>query len=434
MSGFFIDLSPAIAANSDESCRIRIGVGELVFTRLLRDLGHQPDDALLAPPAPLAFWVCDHWWRLRWDSVPSQGLSARWRLAHELAAIGDGYAWPRLAIWGDVDRIGLLSRADPVGVVGPVRYLTDALAYVDASEFETAVDDFLDQVTDELQGFGADRSALRALISALRAERAEPGIARWRRLEARLGYDPDDGPDELIEAAEALANRFGLEAVEEALTALPGSDAVKTLDHEVQMTREQGWICDFSAVLGGIEPVCRKPWEPPWVVAESVAGQVRAIAGIPQGPLHNQRLADLLGVTTKFFREPAHRFSHAYGLRLDERGGGARQSVSLRSAWPEGRRFELCRALGDAVWSRDEALGPLVRTSTARQKFQRAFSQSLLCPFEDLRAFLGTDRPDEDEIAAAAHHFHVADRVVQTVLVNKRVIERERFLDLLEAA
>ena len=79
-------------------------------------------------------------------------------------------------------------------------------------------------------------------------------------------------------------------------------------------------------------------------------------------------------------------------------------------------------------------MGPLTKTSTARQKFQRTFAQSLLCPFEDLKAYLETDHPDEDDIAAAAVHFHVANRVVETVLVNKKLIERERLVDRLEAA
>ena len=123
----------------------------------------------------------------------------------------------------------------------------------------------------------------------------------------------------------------------------------------------------------------------------------------------------------------------AYGLRLGEQGPTAPQFITLRSKWQEGRRFELCRALGDTLWASADILGPLAKTSTVRQKFQRAFAQSLLCPFEELQEVLDTDCPDDD-IAAAARHFHVAERVVQTVLVNKQVVERGRFTDLLEAA
>jgi hypothetical protein len=432
MSDFAIQLPDPGSAVPDEPCRIRITAGDIVFTRLLREPDHRPDEALVADPVPLAFWLCDNWWRLRWETMPPLGPTIPWRRAHDLASVGGGYTWPRLCLWGDLDRMTLLSRSDPVGVMGPVRYLTDAIAYVDAPTFEMAVDDFLDRVADEQHGFGSDREALRALISALRSERIDEDVTRWRRIEARLGYDPDAGPDALIAATDALADRFGLESVEEALAATPGAEACTILDRELSLAREQGQPCDFSAVLADIPPIARNTREPPWIAAEIAASRVRALAGIDRGPLHNRRLADLLGTTAKVFQGPTGHVNRAYGLRLAEDGAAAPQSVSLRSRWAHGRRFELCRALGDALWSREAPIGPLAVTSTARQQFQRAFAQSLLCPFDELREFLGTDHPDDDDIAAAASHFHVADRVVQSLLVNKAVIERARFADWLE--
>ena len=354
--------------------------------------------------------------------------------AHDIASVGGGYAWPRLCIWGDLDRIGLLSQADPIGVIGPVRYLTDALLYVAAPGYEAQVDQFLDRVADAQQGFGSDRQALRALIGALRAERTDPAVARWRRIEARLGCDPDQGPDEAIEALGALANHFGLEVVEEAIAARPGGDASQVLERAVSMVRAAGQRCDFSALLSAVSPMLRTPSEPPWMAAELAAQRVRAAAGIQRGPLHNKRLAELLGTTTEVFQQTASHERLAYGLRLGEQGPTGLQSITLRAKWQEGRRFELCRALGDTLWATDDILGPLAPTSTVRQKFQRAFAQSLLCPFDELQEELDTDCPDDDDIAAAARHFHVAERVVQTVLVNKQIVERGRFTDLLEAA
>jgi hypothetical protein len=63
---------------------------------------------------------------------------------------------------------------------------------------------------------------------------------------------------------------------------------------------------------------------------------------------------------------------------------------------------------------------------TARQKFQRAFAASLLCPADGLIAFLGTDRPTDDDLSATAQHYHVSERVVRSVLVNKHVLARHR--------
>ena len=122
-----------------------------------------------------------------------------------------------------------------------------------------------------------------------------------------------------------------------------------------------------------------------------------------------------------------------YGLRL-RKGDGGRNVVALCSRWAQGRRFELCRTLGDAIWSGGDALGPMTKTRTGRQKFQRAFAQSLLCPYRDLLSYINTEQPSEDDIAAAARYFHVSERVIQTVLVNKGIIGRQEFDEMIEAA
>ena len=434
MKRLSIQLPPPGDCPPDESCPIRIAIGDLILTRLLRQPGSQPDDAVIAPPAALAFWLCDNWWRLRWETRSRQEPSADWLLAHELTSAGGGCAWPRLSIWGDSDRVALLGRADPVGVVGPVRYLTDGFAYVEASDFETEIDRVLDRISDDRTGFGSDRSALRALVAALREERGDPERALWRRLEARLGYDPDDCPDEVIEATGALAEQYGLDAVEEAVAATPGADASSLLTEEITLAKERGKVCNFSAVLSQIDRVPRRSPEPPWIAAEEAAARVREACAIGSGPIPPARLADLLGTTRYSFRQTARAGDRAYGLRLHADDSGERQRVSLRHRDPRSRRFELCRALGDTLWSRGESMGPLTDTSTARQRFQRAFAQSLLCPFKDLLAFLDTDRPDDDDIESAATHFHVSTRLVETLLVNKGLIDRARVEDRLEAA
>jgi hypothetical protein len=433
MNDFSIDIRRPEPAAADDPFGIRISVGNTVFTRLLRSEGNAFDDYLNAPPSQLAFWLADHWWRLRWETIPTTNRSPDWRSAHDLSSIGGGYPWPRLLIWGDKDRIGFLSQSDPVGVVGPVRYLTNALLYSEAHAFESEIDRFLDEAADERRGFGTDGPALRVLIAALCDERSDPDSSLWRRLEARLGFDPDQAPEELIESLARQACELGQDAVEEAVAATPGMDASTTLATEVEAARSLGVVCNFSEILQAVDAAPSPANEPPWVAAEKTAQKVREAANIDGGPLRNKALSDLLEADSKAFRTTAPQGSYAYGLRLsDERDNT--QRIVLRSRAPQDRRFEMCRALGDALWMSGERMGPLARSATARQKFQRAFAQSLLCPFDDLRRYLKTDTPGENDITAAANYFHVSERVVQTVLVNKRVIEREQFEDMLEAA
>lgn len=444
MTQFSVQLNPHSAAAPDDPCPIRIAVGDLVLTRLLRQPGNQPDDSLIAPPAALAYWLCDNWWRLRWETYPVQAPTADWHLAHNLTSVGGGYAWPHLLIWGDTDRIRILSRSDPIGVVGPVRYLTDALAYVAAGDFEVEVDRFLDQVADEQTGFGSDRAALRALIAALREERSDQDLATWRRLEARLGYDPDEGPEETIAASAQLAGQWGNEGVEEAIASAPGPHAPQELEREVVLARDRGTRCDFSAILAEVGSAPRRATQPPWVVAEEIAARVRQAAGLAPGKVSNSDLAVVLGTPKWALHKAPRGLDRPYGLRLHTDDAPESHRVSLRAHLAVSRRFELCRALGDTLWAPGQPLGPLTDTNTARQQFQRAFAQSLLCPFKDLLDFLQADflhadfpladRPDDDDIREAADHFAVSTRVIETILVNKGVIARDRLEGGIEAA
>ena len=75
----------------------------------------------------------------------------------------------------------------------------------------------------------------------------------------------------------------------------------------------------------------------------------------------------------------------------------------------------------------------MTKARTRRQKFQRSFARSLLCPYDDLAAYMNTDFPTDDDVAAAARHFSVSERVVQTLLVNRGTIDRPRFDQMVEA-
>jgi hypothetical protein len=180
---------------------VMIRAGGVVLTELLRGSCATPDDHVQAPPASLAFWLADHWWRLRWERMPPSGaMTPEWRMAHEISSAGGGYAWPRVTIWGEGQRVGVMSKADPRDTVAPVRFLNDAVVFVEDSSFEAAVDEFLAETADADHGYGSDRDALRSVIGALAVERADPDFARWRQSEAMAGFDVDEAPDDLMTA------------------------------------------------------------------------------------------------------------------------------------------------------------------------------------------------------------------------------------------
>ncbi len=429
MREFEIDLQRPAGAELDAPVGIAIGSGETVFTRLLRQGANTSEDHLQAPPGQLAFWLVDNWWRLRWECVPPAGPAPEWRLAHELAGIGS-YAWPRLAIWGEGDRIGLSSRSDPAGVVGPVHYLTDALTYVSAAAFEAEADRLLDAVSSERAGLISDSAALRTQVKALSEERADPEVLAWRRLEAQLGFDVDEAPETLMESLSTFQREYGAAAVAEAAMATQGSEAAAVLEAEISAANDRHWQCDLRRTAALVGKVGGKPGDPPWRLGEIAAAAVLKAVGHKEGPLSNSSLAEILNVRPRAFYSvhSAGPTKLAYGLRLNT-GHRRGEIVALVSRWSADRRFEFSRALGDAIWSEGERLGPLTRAKSERQKFQRAFAQSLLCPYEALVAYIGYDVSD-GAIAAAARHFLVSERLIRSVLVNKRVLDRQRLLDL----
>ena len=401
--------------------------GETIFTRLLRPNSNEPDNCLRAPPAHLAFWLVDNWWRLRWESIPPTGMNAEWRLAHELASIGGGYVWPRLAMWDEGERTGLASRSDPPGIVGPVRFLTDALLFVPATDFEAETDRFFAKTIDAYARFNSDGQALKAQVQALAAERSDAGILDWRRMEARLGFDPDDAPDEVIKSLIALIGDYGSAGIEEAAMAAPGAAAADILIEEIAAAKASRVDCNFAEALKVSQILKLDASKSPWMLAERAAATIREALAIDRGPIRNQTLAELVGTRAEHFRtQPAPvKQVLPYGLRLSDRLG-RRELVALRFRRSHDRRFEIARALGDAIWMGGGRLGPLADSKTACQKFQRAFAQSLLCPYDDLLAYMGTEQPTEGDLFAAAQHFHVSQSVVRTVLVNKHAITRDQ--------
>lgn len=429
MREFGIDIQRTEGAPADSPVGIAIGSRQIVFTRLLRQGANAPEDHLKAPPAQLAFWLVDNWWRLLSECVPPFGPTAEWRLAHDLASIG-GYAWPRLAIWGEGSRVGLLSRSDPAGVVGPVRYLTDALVYVSAEAFETETNQFLELVSAERSGLASDWAALRTQIDALTAEREDPELSAWRRLEAQLGYDVDEAPEGLIVSLHKFQWEYGAGAIAEAALAHQGAESAAVLEAEIAAANDHHWQCDLrrtAVLVGRIE---REPDDPPWRLGEIAAAGVRAATGHQTGPLRNKVLAEILNVrqnALKGVQGAGDPRKLAYGLRLNT-GRRRGEIVALSSRWSADRRFEFSRALGDVIWSEGETLGPLTRAKSERQKFQRAFAQSLLCPYEALQAYIGDDTSD-GALTAAAKHFHVSDRLVRSLLVNKGALQRHRLGD-----
>jgi hypothetical protein len=175
------------------------------------------------------------------------------------------------------------------------------------------------------------------------------------------------------------------------------------------------------------------PHASPWRLAEEAAARVRQAIGMARGPILGKLLAEMLRVrwdTLKSATATARGLPYAARLR----GKADLERIATQTERPRDRRFELSRMLGDAIWTRNASFGVISRAKTDRQKFQRAFAQSLLCPFDELRNHIDFDEPQASHIDDAARYFHVHTNVVRNLLVYKGILPRETLDDALEAA
>ena len=429
---FQILVEPRQADGDPATRRLAVRLGDVWLTRLIRRGGDGPDHCLEAPPLPLAFWFLDNWWRIRYEPPPPhRDFPAHWRIAHHLPSVGAGYPWPNISLWGEGSRCAVMVHADVHNFQRSLRFVAEpALNFVASATAETAIDTFIDHV---LQDLGSNCDGLDREYRDLCSERADPAVSRWRRLEALLGFDPDAAPESVVSEYEAMSERFDAEGIEEAALALQGEHSATAFRDALRAAEASRVSLRAPSVISRIE-LDHHPLRPPWRLAIGAARELRQRLRVPAGPIRNPRLGEILDINVdRLATRRGRPASLPYGLRMrNDRGDG--NKLALRSRWSHARRFELSRSLGDIIWSRNDALGPLSTAKSGRQKFQRAFAQEFLCPIDDLRAYIPNDDPTDDDIHAAARHFHVSERLIQTTLVNHNVIDRETFEQMVEAA
>jgi len=427
------DWPKAPAAGARDAARLSLLVGDHVLTQLADVRTGALRDHLRASAVTLAIWLADNWWRLRWESLPDgRRPSADWRLRHELTSAPGGTIWPPLMIYGTGARVVLSPVFGANQSNGPVRYLDLNVVHVlEGRDYEAGLDAFFEAVMGAC-AHAQDGAALKALVGQLGEERGDAELGAWRSLEARLGYDPDAAPEKLIEGLAALQDDLGDGAVEEAATAAPGAQAGAVLQKAIEASEASDIEVDVS-IGQAVDPEVLTPGVTPWRLGEDAARTVRKRIGLPPGPMLDDAYADLLRTPWSDVKAAsATARSLPYAARLQAKDTTARVALQTRAAID--RRFELARMIGDEIWAKRDRFGIVSRAKTERQKFQRAFAQSLLCPFADLRHHIDLAGPTEAQILNAAKVFDVRPSVIQTLLVNKGVLPRETLEERLEAA
>jgi hypothetical protein len=147
---------------------------------------------------PLALWLANYWWRLRWEGEPTAGRNSFWKEAHEMTSAGEGFLWPRLTFISNGDTIRVECIQTEPHSKDRLFYRSAFQTTISAAGFETGVDNFLALVIQRA-GTSHTYDLLRSIWKAVLEERADPELARYRRMEAILDYNPDTAPKDLVE-------------------------------------------------------------------------------------------------------------------------------------------------------------------------------------------------------------------------------------------
>lgn len=397
-----------------------IWTDERAITRVEDLIAKTTRDVVRVSAYPLALWLASNWWRLRWE-VPTRESREDWSMAHRVAAAGGGYLWPDLEIISHGDFIRLRARDTSNYDAASLSYLNNIDSSFPAGEFVGAVDEFVETVLERLSTQGIPDTPLHEIWSLVRQERRNAEMSRYRRLEALLGYDAEEGPKDRINALLAASSRLGEEAIAEVAADVGQVEALEEVESRLDGADELK-IQDFSilrAHIGG-----HRNHRYPWQRGEEAAKALREAIGHPRGPLDNAFLEQWLTLPEDVLKSPpSEGVAFAAALRDEAEADTAR--LVFRSNFVSGRRFEVVRLVGDHLVAApaSDRLLPATHAKTARQSIQRAFAAEFLLPLEDLVERLGETPEDEDRVEDLAAEYEVSPVVVRTRLVNKGMSE-----------
>ena len=406
---------------------MRISVRNRLLTRVDDDRAKSVRDSVFLSSYPLALWFASSWWRLCWEPKPKEVPSVNWYMSHEMHGAGHGYLWPPLRFESDGEEITITCTPSHAESKESIRYLNDCHESIPVSEFREVVELFIQTVLARLEAIGVMETDLHTLWREVKSEQADSRITLFRKMEALLGFDPDEVSESIASALQRLPIQAGEAAAIEITAACSQQDPTLILGGIEETTHSHGILCDFSGITELRKINLPHPiGTPPWDQGRNLARAVRNALNIG-GAVSNQILSDVAGLTVQNLiggDAPMARMP----LSLAIRKGDDHREVNLlfRSKHRHGRRFGLSRWMIDLLVASDQDRWlPATGSKMARQKMQRAFAAEFLAPIDALQDFLGADRTDEDRIDEAAEYFDVSSQTVWNQLTNHDLIPSE---------
>ena len=403
-----------------------MSVGGEVLTRNRNGWTRKVEDSVIVSTYPLAQWLAYNWWRLGNEFLPVSGgrPDYDWRCAHELGAVDHGYVWPKVLFVSDGDYVNIWSG----GIVMPMQSVSylGRLASVQAvsvRQFQKEAASLINATLARLDGMDTELSELWKIVSE---DMRNSKTRNIRRLEAAMGYDPEECPEERLKEVLEYQKKTGASSIREIAPFLRSDERL----HDCLREKSKGLdVClqvDLTDMMLSNTPAesCHHLESIPWQNGVAAARRLRKTCGFGEEAVSNARLLNLLGLANNGL-DDYYRLSADCFVSIGKSIGGRQYSfVPRRKRMITGRRFELARLLGDALIFNENKGEWLVASDckTARQKVQRAFAAEFLCPVEALDDFMGNDYSKEKQ-RKAAEYFMVSEQTVSSVLMNNGKIE-----------
>lgn len=401
-------LSPMVIASLAE---LSIREGQHFLTRAEDKATASIRNHAILPAYNLAEWLIWNWWRINYE--PTRPINLAWQRAHRMSTIGDGWVWPNIEIQTDSQRIRVSSTPSNTASPQNLYYLGAPTVDMSRVELEDGLTEFIVNTSNYLAAEHGDETLL-AQWHELKEEIEDGESSRYRELEARLGYDPDEAPETLITSLIYQQSIFGESAVSEIATTLNQIEQLRDLQADAQKYGVDSSSTDRIALPDESKDI--NYGFPAWKNGVMIAKALRAQERIGSEPIGDHHLEEWFAISN--IREDALSPSNfAYELVTN-----GKSKVLYRAKHPHARRFEVARLIGDGLLQvTKEPLRPSTKQFTYRQKMQRAFAAELLCPLEGIKEFLHEDFSDES-IENAANHFSVSEQVITQQLQHNNVI------------
>jgi hypothetical protein len=253
-------------------------------------------DNVFVSAYPLAMWFASSWWRLNHEPLPTQQPGHDWRMVHELGAANHGFVWPRAIFIPDGEAIHVWAGASMTPDQS-VQYLQalEVPRMIPLTGFQQSVERFIHSALARLDAKGLAGSNLAHLWALVQEDLADPEAHRRRKLEAELGFDPEECPEQALSAALLWESQVGEAALSELATAIAASGGSPDLALIGQLASAGGIVGTPDISPDSIDHLDHGA---PWERAIHDARALRHRMGSVSGPVPDRSLHDLLGMSS----------------------------------------------------------------------------------------------------------------------------------------